>query len=137
MRNNHHGGPRGVYGGGYGGPHDPRLNYGAHHNQYPINLSENESIKSNSSNKKKSDDELQVFVGGLESVSNSFPPKKLKLPSYEYILKHRKSLQQLMKMIWPNILPNSGWLITCLLQKIKMEVMDIKDLHLLHFKINK
>ena len=42
-----------------------------------------------------------------------------------------------MKMIWPNILPNSGWLITCLLQKIKMEVMDIKDLHLLHFKINK
>ena len=71
MRNNHHGGPRGVYGGGYGGPHDPRLNYGSHHNQYPINLnSENESIKSNSSNKKKSDDELQVFVGGLESVSN-------------------------------------------------------------------
>ena len=67
MRNNH--GPRGVYGGGYGGPHDPRLNYGSsHHNQYPINLSENESIKSNSSNKKKSDDELQVFVGGLECV---------------------------------------------------------------------
>ena len=76
MRNNHHGGPRGVYGGGYGGPHDPRLNYGAHHNQYPINLSENESIKSNSSNKKKSDDELQVFVGGLESVSKSQNKKK-------------------------------------------------------------
>lgn len=89
MRNNHHGGPRGVYGGGYGGPHDPRLNYGAHHNQYPINLSENESIKSNSSNKKKSDDELQVFVGGLESVSNScFPKKLIKLPSYYHILKH-------------------------------------------------
>jgi len=70
MRNNHHGGPRGVYGGGYGGPHDPRLNYGAHHNQYPINLSENESIKSNSSNKKKSDDELQVFVGGLPPTAN-------------------------------------------------------------------
>ena len=79
MRNNHHGGPRGVYGGGYGGPHDPRLNYGAHHNQYPINLSENESIKSNSSNKKKSDDELQVFVGGLESVSKSLKTHKVAL----------------------------------------------------------
>ena len=34
----------------------------------PHNQSENESIKSNSSNKKRQDDELQVFVGGLESA---------------------------------------------------------------------
>lgn len=62
-----HAGPRGGYPTYGATQHDPRLNYGsAHHSQYPVNLSENESIKSNSSNnKKKSDDELQVFVGGL------------------------------------------------------------------------
>ena len=83
MRNNHHGGPRGVYGGTY--THDPRLNYGSHHNQYPINLSENESIKSNSSNKKKSDDELQVFVGGLASVSKYC--HLIILPSYNVAIR--------------------------------------------------